>query len=196
MTRTSKALEGGDEGKGWFILKWANGLVNLITDIHVRGPGFYFSFKIQHRNERRNLKITKCPPPWIHHQEGPHVCRMAILTRHHWGLSPLQHHAPGALPLLSTNPSCELLTQTKQPGAWTEGKEYNFSCQDAGNSTSSLPTTPSSWPHLLSHPFQTPLAEVYLLPIPLPSSFLGLFSPPPYLFHFPTMSYFVPLHST
>lgn len=35
----------GDEGKGWFILKWTNILVNLITDIHFRGPGFYFLSK-------------------------------------------------------------------------------------------------------------------------------------------------------
>lgn len=171
MTRTSKALEGGDEGKGWFIPKWANGLVNLIIDIHFRGPGFYFSFKIQHRNERKDLKITKCPSPWIHHQEGPHVCRMAILTRHHRGLSPLHHHAPGTLPLLSTNPSCEPLTQTKQPGAWTEGKEYNFSCQDAGNSTFPCPRCPAPGPISSPTHSKLPLLRFIFCQILFPAHF-------------------------
>ena len=43
--QTSKVLEGADGSKGWFILKWVNTLVDLIIDIHFRGPGFYFPFK-------------------------------------------------------------------------------------------------------------------------------------------------------
>lgn len=170
-----------------FTLKWANSLVNLITDTHFRGQSLYFSFQTQHRKERRDLKMDTLTHEFTTNRvlmsvEWPDTAGdFPLFTTMHLAPCPPQHH-----------PSGNLLPKPNSSAPGQKGKGTISHAKTPATAPLPCPQRPA--PGLLSSPTKTPPAEVYLLPTPLFSSFLGLFSPPPYLLHFSTMSYFVLLH--
>lgn len=147
---------------------------------------FIFPFNTQNINERTD-QHTDTLHIWIHNKEGPHVCRMAILTRYHRGLSSLHHHTPCLS--LSTNPSVNpLLTGCLMTGCLARGKRVEFLMLSCTHHL--LFPVPRAQLLAPSHPPPIPNSASQFSYFANPSSlnsFLALFSAlPPYSMFLPT----------